>query len=109
MRDDQSQDLKQWADMNQEERHEFLDMIEWVMGDTSGDDVSASTWREMERIDAYSQRVLERIGPSERSFLEHGDLLDEDLTERFYEHCNRAFQMGMTEGPTARAWRARAQ
>lgn len=45
MRDDQSQDLKQWADMNHEERHEFLDMIERVMGDTSGDDVSASTWR----------------------------------------------------------------
>jgi hypothetical protein len=107
MRDDQSQDLKQWADMNHEERHGFLDMIEWVMSDASGDDVSASTWREMERIDAYSQRVLERIGPSERSLLEQSDLLDEDLTERFYEHCNRAFQVGMNEAACARSWRAR--
>ncbi len=95
--------------MSAAERDEFLNMLEWVMGDTSGDDVSASTWQELERIDAYSQRVLERIGPSERSLLEQSDLLDEDLTERFYEHCSRAFQMGMTERASARAWRARGQ
>lgn len=109
MRDEESQYApKQWTDMNREERDGFLDMIEWVMSDPPGADTSASMWRELERIDAYSERVLQRIGPSERSLLEQSDLLDEDLTERFYEHCRRAFQIGMTETACARSWRARA-
>lgn len=79
------------------------------MTKVSNEDDDSSDWREMERMDAYRHSVLGRIGRSEEDLLEQSALFEEDLDERFYEHCDRGFRHGMTEHACARQWSCRPE
>lgn len=99
--------MKYWAEMSDEEREHFLDVIECVMSKVSNDD--QVDWRDLEEMDAYREAVQSQVGRSEEHLLEESHWFEDDLAARFHEHCDRGFRRGMTEHACARQWACRAE
>lgn len=94
---------KQWAEMNEEERDHFLNLIKHVMAKVSEPD--EADWHDLEQMDAYRHAVQTCMGRSEEDHLEEDAFFEGDPEDRFYEHCDRGFRRGMTEDACARQWR----
>lgn len=100
-------DWKQWVEMNEEEREGFLNLIRHVMAKVS--DPDDTDWHNLQRMDVYRHAVQSCIGCSDEDLLAEDALFDDDMTDRFFDHCDRGYRRGMTEDACAGEWLGRAQ